>query len=316
MMKIREELLEANKIAISGHIRPDGDCVGSCMGMYLYLTKIWPEKKIDVYLETPSEIFNCVKGVDKIKRADGTKHNYDACIAIDCNAERLGDAEPIFWGAKKRINIDHHVSNKGDGDVNYIVAGASSASELVYDVIEEEMLDVDIATAIYIGIIHDTGIMQYSSTDSKTLRVVAKLLEFGFDFPKLIEETFYQKTYVQNQVLGRVLMESTLMLDGRVIVGHLDQEQMKLYGVNSKDFDGIVNQLRYTKGVDISVFMYEIEPGTYKVSMRTNGVIDCSVIAVSLGGGGHVRASGVTIEGDYDKVVNEIVSRVKLQYND
>lgn len=314
-MKIREELLDANKIAISGHIRPDGDCVGSCMGMYLYLTKIWPEKKIDVYLETPSEIFNCVKGVEKIKKADGTKHNYDACIAIDCNAERLGDAEPIFLGAKKRINIDHHVSNKGDGDVNYIVAGASSASELVYDVIEEEMLDVDIATAIYIGIIHDTGIMQYSSTDSKTLRVVAKLLEFGFDFPKLIEETFYQKTYVQNQVLGRVLMESTLMLDGRVIVGHLDQEQMKLYGVNSKDFDGIVNQLRYTKGVDIAVFMYELEPGTYKISMRSNGVIDCSTIAVSLGGGGHVRAAGVTIEGNYEKVIDEVLSRIKKQYD-
>lgn len=314
-MKIREELLDANKIAISGHIRPDGDCVGSCMGMYLYLTKIWPEKKIDVYLETPSEIFNCVKGVEKIKKADGTKHNYDACIAIDCNAERLGDAEPIFWGAKKRINIDHHVSNPGDGDVNYIVPGASSASELVYDVIEEDMLDVDIATAIYIGIIHDTGIMQYSSTAPKTLRIVAKLLEFGFDFPKLIEETFYQKTYIQNQVLGRTLMESTLMLDGRVIVGRIDQNEMRLYGVTSKDFDGIVNQLRYTKGVDIAVFMYELEPGTYKISMRSNGVIDCSTIAVSLGGGGHVRAAGVTIEGNYEKVIDEVLNRIKKQYD-
>lgn len=314
-MKIREELLDANKIAISGHIRPDGDCVGSCMGMYLYLTKIWPEKKIDVYLETPSEIFNCVKGVEKIKKADGTKHNYDVCIAIDCNAERLGDAEPIFWGAKKRINIDHHVSNPGDGDVNYIVPGASSASELVYDVIEEDMLDVDIATAIYIGIIHDTGIMQYSSTAPKTLRIVAKLLEFGFDFPKLIEETFYQKTYIQNQVLGRTLMESTLMLDGRVIVGRIDQNEMRLYGVTSKDFDGIVNQLRYTKGVDIAVFMYELEPGTYKISMRSNGVIDCSTIAVSLGGGGHVRAAGVTIEGNYEKVIDEVLSRIKKQYD-
>lgn len=315
-MKIREELEGAEKIAISGHIRPDGDCVGSCMGMYLYLTKIWPNKKIDVYLETPSEIFNFIKGVDKIKKADGTKHNYDACIAIDCNAERLGDAEPIFWGAKKRINIDHHISNNGDGDVNYIVAEASSASELVYDVIEDDMLDVDIAMAIYTGIIHDTGIMQYSSTAPKTLRVVARLLEFGFDFPKLIEETFYQKTYIQNQVLGRTLMESILMLDGRVIVGRIDQSQMKLYGVTSKDFDGIVNQLRYTKGVDISVFMYEIEPGTYKISMRSNGVIDCSKIAVSLGGGGHVRASGVTIEGDYDTVIDKIISRVEAQYND
>lgn len=322
MFELLKELEGAESIAIGGHTRPDGDCVGSCVSMYHFLCKALPKAKVDVYLEKPSDIFECIKGVDKIKRPDGTKKNYDVFIALDCNAERLADARPIFDGAKKTINIDHHVSNSGEGDVNYIVPSASSASELVYDCIEaaieagkvsEDIFDETIATALYIGIIHDTGIMQYSNTAPKTLKIVAKLLEFGFDFPKLIDETFYEKTYVQNQIMGRALLESILIMDKRVIVSHLDAQTMKFYGVTSKDMDGIVNQLRYTKGVDCAIFMYEIEPMKYKVSMRSNGVIDCSVVCSFFAGGGHVRAAGCTLDGTFYDVVNNLSAQIAKQ---
>lgn len=324
MLNIYEEVREASSIAIGGHMRPDGDCVGSCMAMYLFLTKVFPEKKIDVYLEKPSDIFNCIKGTDAIKRADGTKKNYDVFIALDCNAERLGDAEPIFHGAKKTINIDHHISNNGEGDLNYIVPDASSASELVYDCIEEvirsgnvakDIIDEEIAKAVYVGIIHDTGIMQYSNTAPKTLRIVASLLEFGFDFPTLIDETFYEKSYVQNQILGRALLESILIMDRRVIVSHLDIQTMRFYGVTSKDMEGIVNQLRYTKGVDCAIFMYEIEPLKYKVSLRSCGVIDCSKVCTFFGGGGHVRAAGCTLDGTFYDAVNNLSAQIAKQFD-
>lgn len=313
MIRILDEVKGAKSIAIGGHIRPDGDCVGSCMGMQLFLQKALPEVKVDVYMDTPPEVFNCIKGVDKIKRPDGTKHNYDVFIVIDCNAERLGDAEPIFNGAKKTINIDHHISNPGDGDVNYIVPEASSASELVYDVIDEELIDEDIATAIYLGIIHDTGVLAYSNTSPKTLGIVAKLIGFGFDFPKLIDETFYEKTYVQNLILGRALMESIVFMDGRCIVSHLDMHTMKFYNVTSKDMDGIVNQLRKTKGTDCAIFMYEIEPMRYKVSLRSNGKVDCAKISVFFGGGGHVRAAGFTLDGNFYDVVNNLSKELEKQ---
>lgn len=322
MFDLLKELEGVSSIAISGHIRPDGDCVGACMSMYHFLRKVKPEAKINVYLEKPSDKFNCIKDVDKIKCPDGTKKNYDAFIALDCNEERLGDARPIFVGAKKTINIDHHISNKGEGDVNYIVPDASSASELVYDCIEtaintgaaaEDVIDETIATALYIGIIHDTGIMQYSNTSPKTLRIVAKLLEFGFDFPTIIDETFYEKTYVQNQIMGRALMESILLMDKRVIVSHIDSQTMKFYGVTPKDMDGIVNQLRYTKGVDCAIFMYEIEPLVYRVSMRSNGVVDCSAVCTFFAGGGHVRAAGCTVPGTFYDVVNNLTAQIEKQ---
>ena len=275
MINILDEVKGAASIAIGGHIRPDGDCVGSCLGMWKYLKNALPDVKVDVYLEETPAVFEWMCGLDKIKRPDGTKHNYDVFIALDCNVERLGDSEPIFRGAKKRINIDHHITNQGEGDVNYVVPTASSASELVYDTMQDKQyVDVDIAMDIYTGIVHDTGVFQYSSVSPKTLRTAAELIEYGFDFTSLIEETFYEKTYAQNQVMGRTVMESTLFMDGKCIIGHLDSSTMKLYGVTSKDMDGIVNQLRYTKGVDCAVFTYEIGEGDYKVSLRSNGVVE------------------------------------------
>lgn len=315
MINILDEVKDAASIAIGGHIRPDGDCVGSCLGMWKYLKNAFPEKKIDVYLEETPAVFDWMVGIDRIKRPDGTKHNYDMFIALDCNAERLGDAEPIFRGAKKRINIDHHITNAGEGEINYVVPTASSASELVYDTMsDKQYIDKDIAMAIYTGIVHDTGVFQYSSVAPKTLRTAAELIEYGFDFTALIEDTFYEKTYVQNQVMGRTVMESTLFQNGHCIIGHLDSSVMKLYGVTSKDMDGIVNQLRYTKGVDCAVFTYEIAPGDYKVSLRSNGVVDCSKVAQYFGGGGHVRASGCSINGTFQEVFDKIAEEIGKQY--
>lgn len=322
MFELIKELEGAGSIAIGGHIRPDGDCVGACMSMYHFLKKVMPDVKVAVYLDDVPDKFECVKDVDKIKRPDGTKKNYDVFIALDCNAERLGDAKPIFDGARKRINIDHHISNPGEGDVNYIVPNASSASELVYDCIDfaiqagtvpKDVIDETIAVPIYLGIVHDTGIMQYSNTSPKTLRIVANLLEFGFDFSALIDDTFYGKTYVQNQIMGRALMESILIMDKRVIVSHIDLPTMKFYGVTSKDLDGIVSQLRYTKGVDCAVFMYETEPLQYKVSLRSNGVVDCAKVCQFFAGGGHVRAAGCNLTGTFYDAINNISAQIAKQ---
>ena len=106
--------------------------------------------------------------------------------------------------------------------MNYVDPNASSASELVYDLMEENLMDATIAKAIYMGIAHDTGVFQYSNTTPQTLRTAAKLISYGFDFSRLIDETFYEKTYVQNQILGRALLESILFMDGRCIVSAID----------------------------------------------------------------------------------------------
>ena len=309
-----KECGNANTIGISGHIRPDGDCVGSCMGLYLYLKKVFPEKEIDVYLEKPADIFQCIKGIEQIHTECSEEKKFDLFFAVDCEKSRLGGAEKYFDQAERTANIDHHISNEnGCGNINYVVHTASSASELVYDLLDETYLDEEIAKAIYIGIIHDTGVFQYSNTSPKTLQIAAKLISYGFDFPKIIEETFYEKTYVQNQILGRALLESILFMDGRCVVSVIDRKTMDFYQVNSKDLDGIVNQLRIIKGVECAIFMYETDTLEYKVSMRSGGLVDVAKVAQIFGGGGHIRAAGCTMNGTAHDVVNNLSVHIEKQ---
>lgn len=312
-MKIIEEVKEAKTIGISGHVRPDGDCVGSVMSLYLYLKKELPDAQIDVYLEQPADIFQCIKDIDQIHTDFETDMVYDVFLALDCNTERLGDAAPLFERAGKKINIDHHISNTGCGDVNIIEPERSSTCELLYELLDAEKLDEEIAKALYIGIIHDCGVFQYSNTSPRTFAIAAELIKFGFDFSKLIDETFYEKTYVQSQIMGRALLESIRFMDGKCIVSMVDKKTMEFYQANPKDLDGIVNQLRIVKGVECAIFMYEIGPLEYKVSMRSCGEVDVAAVAVQFGGGGHVRAAGCTMNGTYHDNINNLSKCIEEQ---
>lgn len=305
-MKIIDEVKEARTIAIGGHIRPDGDCVGSVMGLYLYLKKEMPEALIDVYLDRPAEIFNCISHVEDIKSTFNTDKVYDVFIALDCTDDRLGDAEPVYRRAHKKINIDHHISNSGCGDVNVVEPERSSTAELIYELMNPEMIDEEIAKALYIGIIHDTGVLRYSNTSPRTLQITAELIKFGFDFPTIVEETFYERTYRQTQIMGRAILESIRFLDNQCIVSMVSRRMMDFYQVTSKDLDGIVNQLQGVKGVHCAIFMYETGTLEYKVSLRSDGKVDVSAVAMKFGGGGHVRAAGCTMNGTYHDNINNL----------
>ncbi len=314
-MDIFEVVKDAATIGISGHIRPDGDCVGSVMGLYLYLKKACPRAKVEVMLEKPADVFACIKGIEEIHTDYVSDvERYDVFFALDGAKDRLGEAEKFFDGAKKKVNIDHHISNKGCGDVNYIMPKASSTSELIYDVIaDKSLLDTEIAKALYIGIIHDTGVLQYSNTAPSTLKAAAELISYGFDFSRLIDETFYEKTYVQNQILGRALLESILFMNGKCVVSMVDKKTMNFYEVEPHDLEGIVSQLRNTKGVECAIFMYQTDTLEYKVSLRSNGKVDVAKVASFFGGGGHVRAAGATMQGTFHDIVNNLSAQIAIQ---
>lgn len=314
-MDILKEVSGASTIGIGGHLRPDGDCIGSAMGLYLYLSKTCPRADIQVFLEEPADIFRCISQIEQIHTDFETEiEQFDVFIALDTTKDRLGKAEDYFDRAKKRINIDHHISNKGCGDVNYIMPKASSTCELVYDLItDKEQMDEEIAKAIYIGMIHDTGVFQYSNTSPSTLRAAAELISYGFDFPKLIDETFYEKTYVQNQILGRALLESILLMNGKCVVSMVDKKTMNFYQAEPHDLEGIVNQLRNTKGVECAIFMYQLDILEYKVSLRSNGRVNVEKVASFFGGGGHERAAGVTMQGTFHDIVNNLSAQIAVQ---
>ncbi len=312
-MNLIQECAGAKRIGISGHVRPDGDCVGACLALRQYLLKCFPESLVQVFLEKPAGIFNEIKGFEEIICDFPDEEPFDVFFALDCNLERLGDAEKYFREAKKTVNIDHHISNQGCGMANYMQPQIGSTCEVLYGMFEPDKMDREIAKAVYIGIIHDTGVFQYSNTTPETLVKAAKLIGYGFDFSRLIEETFYQKTYLQSQIMGRALMESIRFMDGRCIVSAVDRKTMNFYEVTPEDLDGIVNQLRNIKGVHCAIFMYETDVLEYKVSMRSDEKVDVAKVAAFFGGGGHVRAAGCTMKGTFHDCVNNLSLHIEKQ---
>ena len=314
MLNLRESLQGVKTAAILGHIRPDGDCIGSCLALYNYIETYFPEIQAKVYLQDFMPEFLMLPNADKIQHDISEDVVYDVCFSLDsADKERHGEYVKYFDAAKRTIGIDHHISNQGFAEEHLIIPDASATAEIIYELIGKEQLTKEIAECIYLGMAHDTGVFQYSNASPKTFRAVADLLETGIDASRIVDETFYQKSYVQNQVLGKTLKESVLHLDGKVISGVVTMKDMECYGVTPKELDGIVSQLRYTRGVEVAVFVYELAENCYKVSLRSNGKVNVSSIAGSLGGGGHVKAAGCEVSGTYEEIVEKLLKLISEQ---
>ncbi len=314
MSKLMELAQHAATIAILGHVRPDGDCVGSCLAVRNYLAEQYPEKTVQVYLECPPVKFHYLKGFADISQDTGADTVYDLCICLDSSdKERLGAFAGYLERAKHSICLDHHITNHGYAEVNEIGAEVSSTCEVVYGALEDEKISREVAECIYTGILHDTNVFKNSNTSARTMEIAGRMMAKGIAFGRIIDESFYQKTYVQNQILGRALMESILFLQGQCIVSGMRLKDMTFYGVTSADLDGIVDQLRVTAGVECAIFLYETENHVFKVSMRSNSIVDVSKVAAYFGGGGHVRAAGCTMSGSMYDVINNLSSHIERQ---
>lgn len=305
---------EATTIAIAGHVRPDGDCVGSCLGLYNYLMKNTKEKQIDVYLESVPAAFSFLKNTECARKAPKQGVSYDLFIALDCGSrDRLGFTEELFLSAKHTLSIDHHISNTMFAEQNHVESNASSTCEVLCDFLKEDCIDQEIAECLYLGIVHDTGVFKHSNTTRKTMDVAGCLLEKGVSASKVIDDSFYRKTYMQNQILGRCLLESILLLEGKIIFSYVSQKMMQLYGAVPADLDGIIDQLRVTSGVEVAILVREEGVQNHKVSMRSNGKVDVSKICCLFGGGGHKMAAGCTMNGSIHDVINNLSGQIEHQ---
>mgnify|MGYP005759940723 FL=1 len=314
-MKLSEILNGVSKVGITGHIRPDGDCVGSVLGLYNYISENMPDIKADVYLEEPGSEFGYIKNTDAIKNSPEDVV-YDVFFVLDCSSkDRIEPFAQCFDAAKKTVCIDHHVSNQGFADISMIEPEASSTCEVLYKTMDADRISRSVAECIYTGIIHDTGVFKYSCTSKTTMAVAGEMMEKGIDYTDIIDNSFYAKTYVQNQILGRALLESVVFYDGKCIFSVVTQREMEFYGVTGRELGGIVEQLRLTDGVEVAIFMYEVGEDEYKVSMRSKKQIDVAAIAAEFGGGGHVRAAGYTAKGTVHQIINCIGELIEKQYN-
>ena len=314
MSDILKHLEGARSVIISGHTRPDGDCVGACTGMAGFIREYYPDKKVDVRLETVPASYRSIPGAESVITDFEDDTRYDLFIALDASdRERLAGAVRYFDTAADTICIDHHVSNPGYANENLILPDASSTCEVLADVIGEDRISRSTAYALYTGIICDSGVFRYSCTSRHTMEVAGMLMEKGIPFTRMIDEEFFAKTYKQQRLLGEALLAARLELEGRIIISLMYRETMDAYEALSEDLEGIVAKMRETENVEVAIFASENKDGTYKFSLRSNEYVDVSEICQAFGGGGHVRAAGFTCRGDVNKTVCDIVKMAKKQ---
>lgn len=314
MIDLRGAAQGAERILVAGHVRPDGDCVGACMGTYRYLKNIYSDKCISIYLETLPQKFAFLAEGEAVVKQEISETPYDLVIALDSSSpDRLGEAQAAFQAAGSTLVVDHHVSNELYGTNNVVEAEASSTCEVLYQMMEPSGIDRKVAEALYIGIVSDSGVFRYSNTSKKTMEIAGTLMEKGIPFSEDIDRCYYQRTYTQTQLLGRTLLASMRVMEGKCIVATITRRMMEFYGAKTEDIDGIIDQLRITKGVEVAILLHELADQEYKVSMRSNKVVDVRKIAVYFGGGGHVRAAGCTMRGSIYDVCNNLTEHIEMQ---
>lgn len=314
--RLTERLEAAGTIVILGHIHPDGDCVGSALGLKNYLKNAMPEKDVRVYLEEPDPKFGFLKGFDEVIHVPDKTLKADLAVAVDVSDRgRLGDFLVMFDNAASTFNVDHHFTNPQFADGTVLRPEASSACEVLYELIRPELIDRDTAACLYTGIVTDTGVFKYQQTSARTMEIAGTLMEKGIPFGEIIDVAFYRKTPVQNRMLGKCLVDSIPRLNGKCLFAVVTMKDKKAFGADHRDLDGVAEQLRLTQGVECSCLISETVTGQWKLSLRSADRVNVAEIAALYGGGGHIRASGCTIDGSVpaEEIMNRIVTETGRQ---
>lgn len=314
MNKLLELIENAKNIAITGHVSPDGDCTGSTLALYNYITENFEGKQVRVCLEKPSIKFSYMNGFDLI--SEDPFLEADLLVTLDASdKERLGSRGVMLDTAKESICIDHHVTNTNFAKFNIVEDFRSSTCELLYTLLDYNKISVNTAVCLYTGIVHDSGVFKYQSTTRQTMEIAGALIDKGFDFTKIIDDTYFKKNFNATRLLGLVLTNAKLIFDGKCCYGLLDYDTWTGYIDDKKKMDGIIDNLRNIDGVEIALFMYETAKDEHKVSLRSINA-DVSAIAKALGGGGHMRAAGATVYGKADELLeNTILPMIKKELN-
>ena len=315
MNKLLELIENAKNIAITGHVSPDGDCTGSTLALYNYITENFEGKQVRVCLEKPSMKFSYMNGFDLI--SEDPFLEADLLVSLDASdRERLGSRGVMLDTAKNSICIDHHVTNTNFAKFNIVEDFRSSTCELLYTLLDYDKISVNTAVCLYTGIVHDSGVFKYQSTTRQTMEIAGALIDKGFDFTKIIDDTYFKKDFNATKLLGLVLTNVKLIFDGKCCYGLLDYDTWTGYIDDKKKMDGIIDNLRNIDGVEIALFMYETAKDEHKVSLRSINA-NVSSIATALGGGGHMRAAGATVHGKADELLeNTILPMIKKELND
>ncbi len=288
----------AGRMCFFLHVSPDGDSIGSTLGVYHALKSAGKDVVLPLADPIP-RVYHFLPGWDTAftpwQQVQGP---FDLAVFLDCgDRSRVGEAEPVVRMCPQVLNIDHHATNTVYGDYNYLDLSAAAVGEVAYNLLQELGLPLtrDIATCLYTSIVTDTGSFKYESTTARTHQIVAELLALGAKPYDVAAAVYENETQTSLKLLGQSLL--TLQVAGRLAWLQVDQAMLQATGASEEDTEGIVNYARAIAGVEVGCFFRETAGGAVKVSLRSRGEVDVGAVAVSLGGGGHARAAGITLPG-------------------
>ncbi len=311
--KIVESISRSPRILIGSHINPDGDNLGSSLGLYKALSLLKKDVSI-LEVDTIPEDYLFLPAIDDIQAIEEEEGDY-IFIALDsADIDRLGRNKDLALKSKTLINIDHHGSNPAYGDLNYIDSKASATGELVYLLIKELdkelVLNKEVASCLYTAISTDTGSFMYSNTTSRTHRIAAELLKSGIDTNSINVSLYQNKPYSKVKLFNRVMSDLRSYKDGRVLLGRVLDSDLEKTGTTKEDTEGLVEEIRNIKSVELAILLKEGEDRT-RVSLRSKNYVDCASIAASFNGGGHVRAAGCSIYENIDDAEKLLIKEIE-----
>ena len=305
------ELIENKRdFAITTHIKPDGDGVGSSLGLYWLLLSLGKKAEVIVHGDVPAA-YRSLPGAEKILDVRTIERRYDAVFVIECSdIHRPGIAG---LETKFTVNIDHHATSEHFGTVNWIDSTASAVGEMIYNLCKAigGRITKEIAECVYMALVTDTGSFHFSNTSDRTLKVASELIKAGAKPAKIGEAVYANYPWSRIELMRRVLDTVKRDASGRIATLRQTIEMKRLSEAVDGDNNGFVNIPLAAKEVLAAVYMREVGEGEYRVSLRLKGDINIARVAERFGGGGHKNAAGLRISGNWDEKESEIVEAVR-----
>jgi Exopolyphosphatase-related proteins len=312
--QIGQALREGGRFAVLSHVRPDGDALGSQLALGLSLKRLGKDVRI-WNEEGMLEKYSFLPSANLLTKPPADPEDVDVAIALDTAIQnRLGTALPAVRSAKVWINIDHHPSNPGYGDLVYINPKAPATGQILFELIWSEKLPIDAAIAenLYVAISTDTGSFQYPNTTARTFEMAAELVRAGVDVGRVSQLTYENYPRRRAELLRDLLGTMRFEANDRVASFSLSLATAKKLGVSPEDNEGLIDHLRAIQGVIVAVFFEELADGKVRVSMRSKSEkVNVCAICEKFGGGGHVLAAGARLPGTLAEVEKKILEEVR-----
>ncbi|MCC3371827.1 bifunctional oligoribonuclease/PAP phosphatase NrnA [Cohnella sp. REN36] len=306
---------ERDDFLVVSHVQPDGDAISSTIAIGWLLERLGKTHTMYNDGPVPSRL-GYLWGSDRIRTLASGKpdRTYQSIIAVDCaDFSRVGGAKDLFAPDAELLNIDHHPTNDAFGAANLLRFDAAATAEILYELLEASPveLDADAATALYTGMLTDTGGFRYSNTSPLVLAIASKLVALGVNGPELAELLLERMTMPQMLLVQRALARLTFSPDQRIGWLWVTPEDMQETGAQSEDLEGLVNYPRNIEGVEVGLLFKQVGDGAVKISMRSAGRVNVAAVAQRFGGGGHIRAAGCRVAAPLPEAISQAVEAIR-----